>query len=67
MKWYWLSHYRKGTVTEKDLEYDKDLLNYFIKSSDKKVQIPSDFKGFEVSSLIADIIELSADEIFNFD
>lgn len=67
LKWYWMSHYRKGAITEEDMEDDRDLLNYFKKSSGKDVKIPDDFKGFEVYSPSGSIIELDKNELINFD
>jgi len=49
------------------MQDDKDLLRDFIKASGKKVKIPSDFRGFEANSLMAEIIELSVEELINFD
>lgn len=67
MKWYWLSHHRKGAITKEDLEDDKDLWNYLNNTSGKDGKIPSDFKGYTVTSTKSDIIELNADELIYFD
>ena len=67
MKWYWLSHHRKGAITKEDLEDDKDLWNYLNNANGKNAKIPSDFKGYTVTSTKSDIIELNADELIYFD
>lgn len=69
LKWYQMGYYRSRAITKEDLQDDIDLLKYFIKASGKKIEVPKDFVGFEAygGGKGDHIIELSHDELINFD
>jgi hypothetical protein len=70
MKWYWLSHFRSGAVSMEDLEEDKELLKVLLKEKKVKakdrINVLENFKGFEASSTMAEIISLEENEIVKF-
>jgi site-specific DNA recombinase len=69
LKWYQMGYYRSRAITKEDMQDDLDLLKYWIKASGKKIEVPKDFVGFEAygGGKGDHIIELSHDELINFD
>lgn len=69
LKWYWMGHYRSQAITQEDLEDDMDLLNYFIRASGNKIDVPETFVGFEAygGGTGDSIIDLQKNELINFD
>jgi site-specific DNA recombinase len=67
INWYWMGHYRSQAINQEDMENDIALLNYYVEKSEKKYEVPNDFKGFETNSSGGRLIELKPEELIYFD
>jgi site-specific DNA recombinase len=67
LKWYWMSRYRAYAITDEDLAEDLDQLKGLKEFYGDKSDINPDFKGFETSTLMHEVIILKKENLIDFD